>query len=469
MKNLQLFSNVPFFLLQRDVTLLRKLSQELVKLPLFDVANQLIVHARRAPKPVNRMLTELQLPCYEQTDLAGSFAFYTEKLLTSEQSYLVFYLLWCLALREGTAHADVMLNIDRLSDSVVYRSDCIERLKDAGIDGIEFSDCQVPQAQYLERDRKFFLALEERVHEWLRQGGWTQEEFAQIQALRQQYQPLCWSAPALPQVAADGVEQASRARGLAIRFETILAERTHRAAIELNELKAHAQMAETRAQQAEAKVQQVEQREAQVHAQLQQALQVSQEAQQLLHQAEARAHDYHNQAHIYQAQIQQAQIKIDELGTSNHHWWQQACALEAERNALRQSWSWRITFPLRFAAGLALHPVSSVRTGGNWLLHRSIVMSERPLARLMAAVLRRPGFSYRINQFLMRYPALHQQLLDLARRQGAVSESGSHKVLDVPNVPIQQIAPPLRCLPFRARLIFNDLKIAVENIQKGER
>lgn len=38
----------------------------------------------------------------------------------------------------------------------------------------------------------------------------------------------------------------------------------------------------------------------------------------------------------------------------------------------------------------------------------------------MAAVLRRPKLHFRIRQFLFRYPALNQQLVDVARRQGYV-------------------------------------------------
>ena len=453
--------------------------------PYFDVANQLIVHARRAPEPVLRMLAELQLPYYEQGDLAGSFAFYNEQVVTSEQSYLVFYLLWCLALREGAAHADVMLNIDRLSDSVEYRSDRLARLKDAGIEGIDFSDCHAPQGQYLERDRKFFEALEERVHQWLRQGGWSQEEIDQVQGKRHEYQPASWSTPTNPIAPADFAEQASRARELAIRFETSLAERARSAAIQLSDLQSRAQAAQASIHQAEARAQQVEQREAQARAQLQQALEVSREAHQLSHQAEARAEAHQQQASAYQSQLQlaeeriddlggsshhwwqqaqQSQTRIDELGGSSHHWWQQACALEAERNALRQSASWRITAPLRVVAGLALHPLRAVRMGANRVVHRTIVISERPLSRLMAAVLRRPELSHRINLWLLRYPALYQQLLGVARR-GEILPGTPENLTQLLGREVSAagiVENETNNLTPRARKIYSDLEAAIE-------
>ena len=127
-----------------------------------------------------------------------------------------------------------------------------------------------------------------------------------------------------------------------------------------------------------------------------------------------------------EAQLKQHQARIDELGGSLHRWRQQACVLEAERNALRQSASWRITAPLRLAAGLVQRPAHTVRSGANAVIRRTIVISERPLSGLMAAVLRRPQLSHRINQWLLRYPALYQQLLDVARRGGVVMAAPAH-------------------------------------------
>ena len=226
--------------------------------PYFDIANQLIIHARHAPQPVQNMLTTLDLSVYKNEDLAGAFAFYGERPLTSEQSYLVFYLLWCLALREGMAHADLMLNIDHLSDSAAYQSEIQVRLRGIGISGIDISDCRVPQGRYLENDQAFFSALEGRVHQWLKEGGWTQKDIKKIQTLRQQFQPSSWETPipdlALPALA----EQASRARDLARRFETTLAEHMRNDARKLRETEGQAKAMEEKTQVAEAKVKQTE-------------------------------------------------------------------------------------------------------------------------------------------------------------------------------------------------------------------
>lgn len=156
------------------------------------------------------------------------------------------------------------------------------------------------------------------------------------------------------------------------------------------------------------------------------------------------------------------QKRIDELGGSSHHWWQQACALEAERNALRQSVSWRITAPLRWAASWVLHPATTARTCANWFIHRSIHTFQRPLSRLMAAVLRRPQLSSRINRVLVHCPALHRQLLDVARRGGVVVAAPSAHTHQIG----RQTAPELASLSPRARQIYADLLAAIEKNQR---
>ena len=182
--------------------------------------------------------------------------------------------------------------------------------------------------------------------------------------------------------------------------------------------------------------------------------------------AEALALEHEQRADAAEALAQNRHKRIDELGGSSHHWWQQACALEKERNALRQSASWRITAPLRWAGSLALHPMATARTGANQLIRHSIDTFQQPLSRLMAAVLRRPQLSHRINLWLLRYPALYQQLIGVARRGGVVpgapvyspsaGQGDVHASLDLAN------------LTPRTRQIYADLKSAIQQNTKAD-
>lgn len=137
-------------------------------------------------------------------------------------------------------------------------------------------------------------------------------------------------------------------------------------------------------------------------------------------------------------------------------------ALDQRVAAVYSSWSWRVTAPLRLMGGLVLRPVATVRAGANKFVHYSINTFQRPLSRLMAAVLRRPQLSYRINRVLLRYPALYQQLLDVARRRGVVagmSAASAH----TQRIQGHITAPELAHLTPRARQIYVDLQKAINH------
>lgn len=164
--------------------------------------------------------------------------------------------------------------------------------------------------------------------------------------------------------------------------------------------------------------------------------------------------------------IQDQTQRIDELGANAHHWWLQACALEAERNALLRSVSWRITAPLRFMAGLALHPASTVCNGANWALHSVINLSQRPLSVLMAAVLRRPQLSHPLSRWLRDHPALYQQLVDVALRRNVQPDAAIHWSTE--DGAKGRAATELTHLTPHGREIYSILKAEIQNNNKAD-
>ncbi len=136
---------------------------------------------------------------------------------------------------------------------------------------------------------------------------------------------------------------------------------------------------------------------------------------------EAAASQSQRRTEAAEAALRAQEQRIDEFRGSVLHWQSQAAALEAERDALRSSWSWRLSAPLRVVGGIAGTGLAALRGAADRLSLVSIGAFHGFLGRLIRVVLRRPELSHRINQLLLRYPALYKRLVAIANRQGIYS------------------------------------------------
>ncbi|WP_337879014.1 hypothetical protein [Rheinheimera sp.] len=592
----------------------------------FDSANQLIIHSSTSPDIVKILCSELQLEAYPNSDISGAFYFYSTRPLTSEQSYLVFYLLWILALKHALDHADLMINIDRLSSSAEYRDEILLKLRrDIGVSELNFSDCKIPQADYVYKDEQFFLPLESRIHELLTANGWDAHELAQLHQLRNEFATVSRRDAVEPVTFTDIVDQSSRARELAIRFETELALKSQALAVTLaqqkhveaqkelawqhergellNHLAGHVEQAQTANSECERLEAEIKRLEAELHRfeirqaesmtvialkdaflkqfevkneHLQQRLtdvsvlqgvtlaekslieeqksnldakllsaehtsqlltrdnqrlelqllaltkdsEISELRMQLAREKDAlaaerisqkQADDYHKLKqefdalqkahqvhlrnklttdndllaaekisqkqtddyhklkhefeellqvnHIHFSQLQAAQAELAQLHAANHHHWLQAEQRLKQIQALSDSWSWRLTAPLRYLGGAVLRVGTSMKAALKWPL---VTLGKV----LISFILGKPEYAIRLNGWLIKYCpfiyrhlrqfALHRQLIECSLSTiPPRSDLNNETLIDVVDLKLANLSP-------QARAIYRALQIAIE-------
>lgn len=133
-----------------------------------------------------------------------------------------------------------------------------------------------------------------------------------------------------------------------------------------------------------------------------------------------------------------------------------ALAAEAECNSLRHSLSWRITAGPRAIAdwGARLNtPFTLAQTATK--------ASQRVLVPLIRTVLQNRRLSRRLNQVLLRLPALHQRLVGVARQGGLFVDLQVYDTADLPSMPPSN--SDLAALTPEARKIYRQFKTATEH------
>ena len=152
--------------------------------------------------------------------------------------------------------------------------------------------------------------------------------------------------------------------------------------------------------------------------------------------------------------VQQA-ARSRELEVNAQQMQQRLASLGAERDALRKSWSWRTTAPLRWGAGLWMDRRPAAPPPDQGAAGVAATAAQRPVVEAMRVVLRNPALAYRINQRVLRYPALHQRLRGMAKRAGMMPDEPADVAPPAPDE-----MPDLSNLTPHAREIYSRLERA---------
>ena len=379
----------------------------------FDRANLLIANSHSAPDFIRKLTDEFGVPHFSSENIWEELEYFTKYRFDARGSYHLFYALWCHAMLEALPHCDVALNIDQLSESESYRVETAKALLCFDIQGLDFSDCQVPMTAYGEEDVAFFQEVEERIHRLLAWHGYREIDIARMKQLRAENRPQLQREV---DVSKDIIRDAMRARSLVRQYELEMS-------LVYKEAESRATEAESRAIEAESRA--IE--------------------------AETRATE--------------SKTKIDELIHHCWQWWTTANEIRHELRGVYASRSWRITKPLR----LIVHFLHRLRYGVKQVIKALLkpflagavrFVRVRPLLRepALAWVSKHPAVENRLRCFGLAYGQIESQ--------GMACASGHEKKDNSTNG--QESSAELSHLTPHARQIYADLKTAIVQRQKEQ-
>lgn len=446
----------------------------------FDATSQLFLNAPSRPPVIERLRREIAFEGFESDDLSAQIDWFIKRRLAPEQSYLIFYVLWILGLGEAVANANLLLNIDRMSDSAEYRNEIASKLLASGAKGLNFSDCSVPQTCYGDGDREFFERIEDKAHGLLLLSGTTQRELDQLLTLRRSSEPLTWRECAARATCGGSIRDADRARALVLTGERREVELRSQFAEQSRVLEQRTCSAEERAVKAEALL-------AELRNGLAAATRRSEELARRAAVAEATSAEMGNRftaaeekwqheaalVGVLHAERDELQRMLAETRGSVHYWRLESDQWHERLLSVHRSSSWRITAPIRALKRVVKGDLSPVRRTAGWAVTGVRRALRRPAVAAARIVLNQPRLRHKISTSLRKYPGLRQHLVLFVRNAGLMPDASTvaltaHRKADpVTNSPGTELLhetfnPELAHMTASARQIYVDLKVAIE-------
>ncbi|TPK35959.1 hypothetical protein FJ492_25485 [Mesorhizobium sp. B2-5-4] len=174
----------------------------------FERARALCVNAANPPASILALREAIGFVPFSASDIMEEFGHFSRVHRSPADSYLEHCVLWGLALRHALDHADLILDIDRMTQNPELRQNAGSRLEELGVPGVDLEGVHAPQRWYQPTELDFYRAQEARAIELLEQSGVSTE--ALLAFCGDDY----WSAPPHADAAA-----AAEYRGIVGRLE----------------------------------------------------------------------------------------------------------------------------------------------------------------------------------------------------------------------------------------------------------
>ena len=341
----------------------------------FETANQIILHAQPLPKALSTLAKTRVLGGASGEGYSELRDEYLSRPLAFSDRYTLFYLLWCLALKEGLEHADYRLNIDTLCRDKDAAAVIEEDLARLGIDGLSFADAQCPVSMYSPEEQAQFEDIEAQVHGQLIDSGWTEEELNGVLKERELHRPKR-IIPEPDRI----LGQLARQRRLTQDLMTARSEQAaQHAELESRQLSENrrlenlCEVVEKRLERTSTELVEVRQERVASHAQLE----------------------------LLANELSQTQVQLENftvLSSALNHEIEQ---LKGMYDAVLRSWSWRLTLPLRW-----------LTSAGQVLIGRRPFRSVFVQA-ISSLLVRYPRVSRTVRRLLSLMPPLYSRVIVL--------------------------------------------------------
>lgn len=365
--------------------------------PYFDAASRVIAHADPLPAPLAELLSSMDWPRSPESSFSEARDFYDLRPTHFADSYTWFYGLWLFLLDHALENADLLINIDSLSGSTAHQDAVVQMLAAWGASGIDLSDAASPAAHFAAEELEVFSAAEARVHEIFIQSGWHADRLENLSALTEAHRPDPRGDSPAQQLATSERRAHLASRAVGVRRAEAWAG-LHERQAEAVAVAHHDAVALKRALEHDRKV--------------------LGELKKELVETERDAGEVANQL------TSELTAATHELGLARRH-----------VGDMQASASWRVTFPLRVAAGQLVRLFAGIR---------ALIPTGAGIGRTVVAVSSRfPTLSRQLSRLLSSTPALRQWVV---------------KWLDLPPAgPIKKSDLNPRDLSARGKALYNEL------------
>ncbi|MBZ9808823.1 MULTISPECIES: hypothetical protein [unclassified Mesorhizobium] len=141
----------------------------------FERARALCVNAANPPASILALREAIGFVPFSASDIMEEFGHFSRVHRSPADSYFEHCVLWGLALRHALDHADLILDIDRMTKNPGLRQNARSRLEALGVPGVDLEGVHAPQRWYQPSELDFYRAQEARAIELLEQSGVSTE------------------------------------------------------------------------------------------------------------------------------------------------------------------------------------------------------------------------------------------------------------------------------------------------------